>query len=535
MSNLAGSRLRETVLLARVSTKRAGKIRDIAGFKRTLAYLRIMLRVTNTLTGEQEPFEPADSEQVLLYYCGLTTSDPPHLGHARGWVHVDVMHRWLEWLGYEVHHVENFTDVNEKIVARVGEAGPDEAGAARSYITEIIAAMRALNLRRADVYPRVSEHVPEIIELVERLREQGYAYEANGSVYFDVTTFPAYGELSNQSLAEIESQGDPEEHSEKRNPADFALWKAGGVAPETVAEHRNEGAASPETAAEGAQTWDSPWGEGRPGWHVECSAMSMTHLDETIDIHIGGQDLVFPHHENEIAQSEAATGERFARYWLHVRLLEAPDDEKMSSSLGNFEPVDEAVDRYGADVVRTFLLQTAYDSRAAYTAAAIEEAQARYERLERGYERAKRAADSVDAYATVTDEQLREAVTTSRESFVSALNDDFNTRRGLAALEALVSAVNTHVDGHDRYDYEGLRQAIATLDEFAGGVLGLEFRTDHDREPELATDLVELALEIREQERAVGNYDRADRIREDLEQLGVEVQDTDDGPTFRLE
>jgi len=510
-------------------------MRDIAGFKRTLAYSRVMLRVTNTLTGEQEPFEPADSETVLLYYCGLTTSDPPHLGHARGWVHVDVMHRWLEWLGYDVRHVENFTDVNEKIVARVGEAGSDEAGAARSYIAEIIAAMRALNLRRADVYPRVSEHVPEIIELVEKLCERGYAYEANGSVYFDVTAFPAYGELSNQSLEEIESQGEPEERAEKRHPADFALWKAGGVDPSAVADHRHDRAVSPEAAAANAQTWDSPWGEGRPGWHVECSAMSMTHLDETIDIHVGGQDLVFPHHENEIAQSEAATGDRFARYWLHVRLLEAADDEKMSSSLGNFETVGEAVDRYGADVVRTFLLQTAYDSRAAYTPAAIEEARARYERLERGYERAERAADSVDAYATVTDERLREAVTTARESFAAGLNDDFNTRRGLAALEALVSAVNSHVDDHDRYDYESLQRAIATLDEFAGGVLGLGLGGGDQQGSELATDLVELVLEVRERERVAGNYDRADRLRADLEGLGVEVEDTDDGPTFRME
>ena len=491
-----------------------------------------MLRVTNTLTGEQELFEPAASETVLLYYCGLTTSDPPHLGHARGWVHADVMHRWLDWLDYTVRHVENFTDVNEKIVARVGEAGSDEQAAAESYITEIIEAMRALNLRRADVYPRVSEHVPAIVDLVESLLERGYAYEVNGSVYFDVTAFPEYGTLSNQSLADIESQGAPEERSEKRHPADFALWKAGGVAPDAVAEHQHEGAAPPAEAAATARTWDAPWGEGRPGWHVECSAMSMAHLDETIDIHVGGQDLVFPHHENEIAQSEAATGQEFARYWLHVRLLDAPDEEKMSSSQGNFETVAEAVDQYGAGVVRTFLLQTAYDSRAAYTTAAVEEAQERYERLDRGYERATTAADSVDAYATVTDTTLEAAVDTARASFVAALNDDFNTRRGLAALEELVSAVHSHVDGRETYDYHELQRAVTTLDEFAGGVLGLRLGTVD--EPDRTSELVEAVLELREQERAAGNYERADRLRDKLTALGVEVHDTDDGPTFRL-
>ncbi|MFB6182979.1 MAG: class I tRNA ligase family protein, partial [Haloarculaceae archaeon] len=256
------------------------------------------LRVTNTLTGEQEPFEPHDPESVLLYYCGLTVSDPPHLGHARGWVHVDVMHRWLAHRGYDVRHVENFTDVNEKIVARVGEDGDSEADVARNYIRDVIRDMRSLNLRRAEVYPRVSEHVPEIIDLVETLLEKGYAYESNGSVYFDVTEFADYGTLSNQDLDEIESQGDPDERGEKRNPADFALWKADGVDPDDVAQHRHEDAASAERACETAQTWDSPWGEGRPGWHVECSAMSMTHLDDSIDVHVGGQDLVFPHHEN---------------------------------------------------------------------------------------------------------------------------------------------------------------------------------------------------------------------------------------------
>ncbi|WP_302081385.1 cysteine--tRNA ligase [Salinibaculum rarum] len=494
------------------------------------------LRVTNTLTGDREVFEPQDPDSVLLYYCGLTTSDPAHLGHARGWVHVDVMCRWLEQLGYDVRHVENFTDVNEKIVARVGEAGDSEADAARSYIRDIIADMRSLNLKRAEVYPRVSEHVPQIIDLVETLVEKGYAYEADGSVYFDVTAFDEYGKLSNQDPDELDAQGDPDERSEKRNPTDFALWKADGVSPEEISDHQHEEAAPAEEACQTAQTWDSPWGEGRPGWHIECSAMSMTHLDDTIDIHVGGQDLVFPHHENEIAQSEAATGDTFARYWLHVRLLDAADEEKMSSSLGNFETVAEAIEAYGTDAVRTFLLSTAYHNEAVYSQETMREAVERWESLERGYERAVEACDSVDARTTVEDGALRDAVDTAREDFEAAMNDDFNTRRALAALEELVSAINTHIDGHDEFDYRGLRRAIETTEEFAGGVLGLSLGGgDGEGDVTVAEDLVELVLSVRERERDAGNYERADELRDELETLGIEVQDTDDGASFRFE
>jgi len=493
------------------------------------------LRVTNTLSGEREVFEPADPESVLLYYCGLTTSDPAHLGHARGWVHVDVMHRWLEHLGYDVRHVENFTDVNEKIVARVGEDGDSEAGVARSYVADVIRDMRSLNLLRAEVYPRVSEHVPEIVGMIETLLDRGYAYEVEGSVYFDVSEFPDYGKLSNQDLDELEAQGDPDELAEKRHPADFALWKAGGLDPGDVEEHRHDDAAPAEESCQTAQTWDSPWGEGRPGWHIECSAMSTTHLGDTIDVHVGGQDLVFPHHENEIAQSEAATGQQFARYWLHVRLLEAADDEKMSSSLGNFETVAEAIERYGVNVVRTFLLSTAYHNPATYSEATVSEAAERWDRLERGYERAVEAADSVDATSKATDEALRSAVDEVREEATAAMNDDFNTRRALAALLDLVSAVHSHVDDHETYDYGALRRSIEVFETFGDDVLGLALGREAAGTATLAGELVELVLSLREDARDAGEYERADALRDDLTALGVEVQDTDDGPEYRID
>ncbi|WP_134670895.1 cysteine--tRNA ligase [Halorussus marinus] len=480
------------------------------------------LQVTNTLSGDREPFEPQDPDSVLLYYCGLTVSDFAHLGHARSWVHVDAMHRWLEHVGYDVRHVENFTDVNEKIVARTGEddLGDTESEVARTFIGEVIEDMRSLNLKRAEVYPRVSEHVPEIVDLVETLIEKGYAYESNGSVYFDVTEFEEYGKLSNQRVEEMEAQGEESERAEKRNPADFALWKAGE--------------AHPDNAGPGGQTWDSPWGEGRPGWHIECSAMSMTHLGETLDVHVGGQDLVFPHHENEIAQSEAATGEQFAKYWLHVSLLET-GGEKMSSSLENYFTVRNAVSEFGSNAVRMFLLSTAYNSRQTYSEETLSEAVERWERLERGYDRAVEAVDGVDARTKVEDGDLRAAVADARESFAGAMNDDFNTREAIAALLELVSAVNRHVDDRETYDYRALRDAVEAFEELGGEVLGFALAADAEGDVRLLDELVELVLDVRERERESGNYERADDLRDELAALGVEVQDTDDGATFRIE
>ncbi|WP_253737954.1 cysteine--tRNA ligase [Halohasta salina] len=490
------------------------------------------LSVTNTLTGEREEFEPT-GDDVLIYVCGLTVSDDPHLGHARLWTHADVIHRWLDVAGYDVTHVENFTDVNEKIAARIGER-PEwetEADVARHYIEKVVDYMRGLNFKRASVYPRVSEHIPDIIELVETLVESGHAYETNGSVYFDVITFEEYGKLSNQRLEELEAQGDPDERSEKRNPADFALWKAGGVSETAIEEHakHDHGADIPT-----GETWESPWGEGRPGWHIECSAMSMTHLADSIDIHIGGHDLVFPHHENEIAQSEAATGQQFANYWLHTGLLETKG-EKMSSSLDNFFTVEAALDEFGPNVIRTFYLSTEYGSKQTFSEAAMAEAEQRWERLQRAYDAAVDALDSVDAHAKATDDDLREAVEETREEFTAAMNDDFNVREATAALLELTTAVNKHVDDAPRYDYGGLKRAVETFERFGGDALGLQFGGVSDGDVGIATDLVDLVLDVREEAREAGDYEQADAIRDRLDALGVTVEDSGEESTFRFE
>ena len=369
--------------------------------------------------------------------------------------------------------------------------------------------------------------------MVETLVEKDYAYEANGSVYFDVSEYPEYGKLSNQDVEEMEAQGAEDARGEKRNPADFALWKAGSLDADDVDGHRHADAAPADEAAETARTWDSPWGEGRPGWHIECSAMSTTHLDDTIDIHVAGQDLVFPHNENEIAQSEAATGEQFSRYWVHVRLLETAG-EKMSSSLGNFATVEEMVTEEGADVVRTLLLSTAYHSRATFSEETLAEARDRWERLDRAYDRAVDAVNGVDARTKVEDADLRDAVADTREAVPGAMNDDFNTREALAAMLELANAVNRHVDDRDAYDYRSLREAVETFEEFGGDVLGLTFGDGSaSGDARLADEAIELVLDLREREREAGNYERADELRDEIEALGVTVEDSDDGPTFR--
>ncbi len=496
-------------------------------------YRRLMtLSVTNTLTGEREAFEPVTDDAVLLYVCGLTVSDYAHLGHARVWVHADVMHRWLEHEGYDVTHVENFTDVNEKIAARVGEddLGETESEVAAHFTAATIEDMRGLNLKRASVYPRVSEHVPEIVELIETLVDRGYAYESNGSVYFDVTQFDAYGDLSNQQVEQVEAQGEPDERSEKRHPADFALWKAGGVSPTAIREHAKHDHGDELPTGE---IWESPWSEGRPGWHIECSAMSMTHLDETIDIHVGGHDLVFPHHENEIAQSEAATGKQFAKYWLHTGLLETKG-EKMSSSLGNFFTVSAALEEFGPNVLRAFYLSTEYGSKQTFSIDAMTEAKARWNRLERGYDAAREALDSVDARTKATDETLRTAVKDARSEFQRAMSDDFNVREAMAALLELTTAVNRHVNEATAYDYRGLKHAVETIETLGGDVFGFQFGRTTAGDVSIVDDLVELVLTVREQEREAGNYDRADELRDSLSDIGVEVQDGDGGPTYRL-
>ncbi|MFW5929479.1 MAG: cysteine--tRNA ligase [Halobacteriota archaeon] len=462
------------------------------------------LQLTDTRSREKKEFKPV-SDTVLLYVCGLTVSDDPHLGHARTWTSFDVLHRYLEYLGYDVRHVENVTDVDDKIIARAEDEDVEPEEVAARYTEQVYEDMKALGLHRVTVRPRVTEHVDDIIEIVETLVDRGYAYETEGGVYYDVSEFDSYGELSGQDPDELE-QG--EQREQKDDPADFALWKA---------------------AKPGEPQWDSPWGPGRPGWHVECSAMSTRHLGETIDIHGGGRDLVFPHHENEIAQTEAATGQEFARYWMHVGPLRVGED-KMSTSLDNYWTVHEALEDYSANDVRAFLISIRYSKPQQLEDDSLDEGRRRWKRLSNAVEAAERAMDSLDARAKHVDEDLRSKVESGVEEFEAAMSEDLNTPEALAALYGVVDSVNRHVESPP-YDYEGLYRAWTSLRILAGDVLGFDF-SDVGGDVER---VVEAALEVRERRREEGRYDEADAIRDALDAGGVEVRDSDEGPTYDVE
>jgi cysteinyl-tRNA synthetase len=298
------------------------------------------LLVYNTLSNQKELFRPIEYGKVKLYSCGPTVYDYFHIGNARAFIVPDVIRRYLTYLGYSVHYVQNITDIDDKIIARAHEQGVDTSEIADRYLEAFFEDVAALGIDKADAYPRATEHVEDIIKLIELLEEKGYTYEAEGSVYYDVSKFEKYGCLSNQNLEQLQSGARIEVDERKRNPADFVLWKASKA---------------------GEPSWDSPWGPGRPGWHIECSAMSMKYLGDTFDIHCGGVDLVFPHHENEIAQSEAATGKQFVKYWLHNGYINI-DGEKMSKSLGNFLTIREALQHYSPSVIRFFLISKHYRS-----------------------------------------------------------------------------------------------------------------------------------------------------------------------------
>jgi cysteinyl-tRNA synthetase len=490
----------------------------------------VSLLITNSLTGEKEEFKSIIPNSVSIYFCGLTVSDLPHLGHARAWVHVDVMRRWLEHLGFSVTYVENFTDINEKIVARIGEVdyGESESEVATYFINKTLEDMSSLGLKSAHVYPKASEHIPEIINIISSLLNSNHAYESNGSVYFDVSSFDSYGELSKPNLDGEFFLDTSEEPSEKKHPYDFALWKAGQVSPESISKYRDPNL--PPIDIPSGDVWDSPWGSGRPGWHIECSAMSMTHLSNNIDIHAGGQDLMFPHHENEKAQSEASTGGCFANFWVHIRLLET-QGVKMSSSLKNYFSVSNSISEFGANSIKMFLISTSYLRHQTYSEAALHEAVERWGRLERTYLRTTNALRESLPDPTITDEPLRKSIESSVQNFQTALNDDFNTREALVAIFDIVNSLNQHLEKPEKHDHFALDLAIKTLDDLARDVLGFSF--DLINSNELFSEELTSLMEAREVERSKGNYEKADEIRKELDLIGVVVEDTENGPTYR--
>jgi len=471
-----------------------------------------MLKIFNTLTGGKDPFEPLVPGQVRMYVCGVTVYDDVHLGHARSAIVFDVIRRYLEYRGFNVTFVKNFTDVDDKIINRARELSlPWQAVTAR-YIDAYYRDMGRLGVRPATLEPKATEHMEEIIRLIRTLVEKGVAYRVNGDVYFEVQKYPAYGRLSKRKLDELQARVEVDER--KRNPMDFALWK------------------SPKP---GEPAWPSPWGPGRPGWHIECSAMAMKHLGDTFDIHGGGQDLIFPHHENEIAQSCAATGKEFARYWVHNGFVTV-DSEKMSKSLGNFFTVREIFEKFPApgkvtaEVVWYFLLSTQYGSPIDFSDQALRQARAGLSNFYDLFLRLEEITMSKGA----ADEEVGSALKAVAADFERAMDDDFNTPAALAALQTFRSKLNTKLAA-------GLssvvaQQALTAIQRY-GAVLGLfqvPAREWEFREPVgTALDDAEIERQIAERNNARLRKDfaRADEIRKALAAQGVILEDRSDGTT----
>lgn len=466
------------------------------------------LRVHNTLTGQIESFVPITPGKVGMYVCGVTVYDRSHIGHARALVTFDVIYRYLQWTGYAVTFVRNFTDVDDKIIARAQAAGISTSELVARNLEEFQEDVRQLGCLRPTVEPRATEHIPEMIALIQKLIERGLAYVSDGDVYFCVEKFPGYGKLSKRRLEEMQAGARVEVGERKRHPMDFALWKA---------------------SKPGEPKWESPWGWGRPGWHIECSAMSTKYLGQPFDIHGGGADLIFPHHENEIAQSEGAHGCEFARYWLHNGLVTI-GSEKMSKSLGNFMTIAEAVARAGGEAVRLFVLGTHYRSPLEFAPERLDEAGRAVGRV---YETLARADETLGQVSAAPDPARM-------EEFRAAMDDDFNTARALAVVFDAIRDLNRSLDEKRTAEAAPLRATVRELATVLGigsgdpvAVLAAE-RERHLRQQNLSPEFVAAKIAERAAARKARDFATADRIREELRQKGIVLEDTRAGTVWKV-
>ena len=461
------------------------------------------MRIFNTMTRRKEEFTPLHEGEARIYCCGPTVYNYFHLGNARPFVIFDVLRRFLAYRGYKVTFVQNFTDVDDKMIRGANEEGVTIKELGERYIAEYFKDADALNVSRATVYPKATEHIGEIIALVQALIDKGMAYEVDGDVYFRTEAFPGYGKLSGQNMEDLAAGARIDVDERKRDPMDFALWKA---------------------QKPGEPAWDSPWGPGRPGWHIECSAMSMKYLGETFDIHCGGVDLIFPHHENEIAQSEGATGHPFARYWMHNGHINV-NNEKMSKSKGNFFTVRDIAKQYDLEAVRLFLLSAQYRSPINYSADLIEQAVSALKRLYTLRDHLLFLLESAGEAPTAGEEALAGIIDGYRQQFVAAMEDDLNTADALGVLFELVRELNTFVA--EPRSRGALQLAYDGLMELAG-VLGLLYK-----QRESAGDEVTELARQRQEARQAKNWAEADRLREAIRELGYAVEDTPEGPKLK--
>ena len=462
------------------------------------------IEVHNTLGRRREEFTPGKPGEVTLYVCGPTVYRELHIGNFRAFVVFDTVARYLEYRGYRVHRVQNFTDIDDKMINRARELGIGVPELAQRYIEVYFADADALRVRRAEVHPRATEHIPEILELCRVLQDKGHAYQVGGDLYFAADSFPGYGKLSGQNLAQLEAGARVEVDERKRRPVDFALWKA---------------------QKPGEPAWDSPWGKGRPGWHIECSAMAMRYLGHPVDIHAGGADLIFPHHENEIAQSEAATDGPFVRYWMHNGYLNL-EGRKMSKSLGNVLTVSELRHSFSPEEIRFFLISAHYRSPLNYSPELLQAAAGGLERLRTVLMRLGELHAQAGEAPTEADQAFRERLAAARQEFEAAMDADFNTADALAALFELTREVNQRLSTANS---RPLLQEVAALYRELGGVLGL---LEEERTEELDSDLQRL-VQARERARAARDWAEADRIRAQLRDRGVVLEDTAQGVRWK--
>lgn len=469
-----------------------------------------MIKIYNTLTREKEVFQPLEEKKVKMYVCGPTVYNYIHIGNGRSTVSFDTVRRYFEYRGYTVDYLMNFTDVDDKIIRAAKELGTTAPEVAERFINAFNEDTAALNVKPATMNPRVMDHIEDIIAFIAALVEKGYAYPVNGDVYYRTRKFAHYGQLSDQSIDELEvgaSQRTGEEQKIKEDPLDFALWKA----------------------AKGDEiAWESPWGAGRPGWHIECSVMATKHLGETIDIHGGGQDLTFPHHENEIAQSEAKTGKTFANYWMHNGYVTiGEDEEKMSKSLGNFVTVHEMVKKVDPQVLRFFLATTQYRRPIKYSETTLHEAQTNLQKLRTTYENAKFRLNS--SHYQASDEEINAAVLEEfEERFVKEMDDDFNAANGITVVYELAKWLNLASEAPET-DLALLAAGLAKFSEWLT-IFGIYFVSE-----ELLDEEIEQLINERIAARKAKDFARSDQIRDELKEQGIILEDTPQGTRWRRE
>ena len=464
------------------------------------------MKLFNTLTRQKEEFVPITPGEVKMYSCGPTVYNYFHIGNARPFIIFDTLRRYFEYRGYNVKFVQNFTDIDDKMIKRANEEGITVKELAERFIAEYFVDAKGLGVKEATVHPRATENIDAIIDIVKELIEKGHAYQSGNDVYFDTKSFEGYGKLSHQPLEDLEAGARIDVTEVKRDPMDFALWKG---------------------AKEGEPYWESPWGKGRPGWHIECSAMANKYLGHTIDIHSGGLDLTFPHHENEIAQSECANGCTFANYWLHNGFINV-DNQKMSKSLGNFFTVRDVAKIYPYEVIRFFMLSAHYRSPINYSADILEQAKNGLERIQNSMDNLNFMLGSVDNPVEADLESKKESLLTYKQKFIDAMDDDLNTADAIAAIFELVKEINILATPEQKPSKELLTFAKDLMLELCN-VLGIPC----EKKAEMLDSDIDALIQERQEARKARNFQRADEIRDQLKEMGIILEDTKAGVKWK--